>query len=179
MNKSLRLVSHLSIGAILLASVTIATSASGAITKASVNPYGASSIDPAALTDVILTLSSKGVTKKYIIADLEKMATKVITINEPFVKKVQKFNVIPLSQLFAKVKISPKQKVVTLALNDYAYANTAGNFLSAQGYLAVLRNGEPIPYDQGGPIRIIFPDNSKWAKNLDPWNWSLQSITAK
>ena len=38
---------------------------------------------------------------------------------------------------------------------------------------------ELIPYDQGGPIRIIYPDSSRWSKFLDPWNWSLTRITAK
>jgi hypothetical protein len=36
-----------------------------------------------------------------------------------------------------------------------------------------------IPYDQGGPIRIIFGSKSTWAKYLDAWNWSLSSITVK
>jgi DMSO/TMAO reductase YedYZ molybdopterin-dependent catalytic subunit len=51
--------------------------------------------------------------------------------------------------------------------------------LTANGYVAIKRNGVDIPYDQGGPIRLVFADNSVWAKNLDAWNWSLSSIAVK
>ena len=40
-------------------------------------------------------------------------------------------------------------------------------------------NGKPIPYDQGGPVRIIFADDAPGASNLDAWNWSLNSISAQ
>ncbi len=43
--------------------------------------------------------------------------------------------------------------------------------------IATKRDGAPIPYDQGGPIRIVFPDGTPLSSNLDAWNWSLASIT--
>lgn len=51
--------------------------------------------------------------------------------------------------------------------------------MTNSGYLAIARGGKDIPYDQGGPIRIVFPDKSKWAKNLDAWNWSIRKIIVK
>jgi hypothetical protein len=87
--------------------------------------------------------------------------------------------VIILQTLFTFVGISGKDKVITTALNDYIFQNTAANFIAADAYLAIRRNGAEIGYDQGGPIRIVFPDDSKWAKNLDAWNWSIESISVK
>jgi hypothetical protein len=84
-----------------------------------------------------------------------------------------------MKSLFALVGISGNDKVATRALNDYVYSNTASKFLAANGYVAIKRNGVDIPYDQGGPIRLVFADNSIWAKNLDAWNWSLSSIAVK
>ena len=84
-----------------------------------------------------------------------------------------------MKAFFNLVGISGKDKVATKALNDYIYTNTAANFLAANAYIAIKRDGVAIPYDQGGPIRIIFANDSKWASNLDAWNWSLSSISVK
>jgi hypothetical protein len=107
------------------------------------------------------------------------MKQETITIYEPFLKKRQSFSVIPLKTFFAFLGIKGGDKVITTALNDYIYSNTAAQFIAADGYLAIKREGAAIGYDQGGPIRIIYPDKSKWAKNLDAWNWSLSSIQVR
>jgi hypothetical protein len=111
--------------------------------------------------------------------DLRAIKSTTITINEPFVKKIQSFKAIPLKDLFALAGIKGGDLVETIALNDYIYTNSAGNFTSADGYLAFSRAGKAIGYDQGGPIRIIFPNKSKWARYLDPWNWSLKTLKVK
>ena len=141
------------------------------------NPYGGAKVSPPAPTEVILTISKGDLSKKFSMNDLMAMKSTTITIHEPFVKKVQSFRVITLKSLFAIAGIGGADKVQTIALNDYIYTNTASSFLSAGGYLAITRSGKPIGYDQGGPIRIIFSDKSKWAKFLDPWNWSLKKIS--
>jgi hypothetical protein len=143
------------------------------------NPYGAAPVDPPAPTEPILTLSNGARSMTFTMANLLSLGTSEISIYEPFVKLRQSFSVIPLTTLFGKVGISPTDKVVTKALNDYVYTNTAAKFISANGYLAIKRNGADIPYDQGGPIRIVFPDSSSWSHFLDPWNWSLSSISVK
>ena len=107
------------------------------------------------------------------------MKSETISIYEPFLKKRQSFTVIPIKNFFILAGISGNDKVETKALNDYIYANTAAKFIAAKAYIAIKRGGVPIAYDQGGPIRIVFADNSKWAKELDAWNWSLSSISVK
>jgi hypothetical protein len=94
-------------------------------------------------------------------------------------KKRQSFTVVKLSTLFNFVGISANDAVVTTALNDYIFTAKASQFLAADAYLAIKRNGKEIEYDQGGPIRLIYSDKSKWAKNLDAWNWSIASISVK
>jgi hypothetical protein len=42
--------------------------------------------------------------------------------------------------------------------------------------IATRRDNAPIPYDQGGPIRIVFPDGAPLSSVLDAWNWSLATI---
>ena len=105
--------------------------------------------------------------------------SKNISIYEPFIKKRQSFTVIPLSYFFIKNSITSSMKIDTIALNQYVYSNSAGNFTSAKAYLAIKRDGKDIPYNQGGPVRIIFPKGSKFSNNLDAWNWSLSAIKVK
>lgn len=143
------------------------------------NPYGTATIDPAGAEEVILTLTKGDRKVHFAYPRLLKMKSSTISIYEPFLKKRQSFTVIKLQSLFSLAGISGKDKVTTTALNDYIYANSAANFIAADGYLAIKRGGAPIGYDQGGPIRIIFPDDSKWAKNLDAWNWSIAAISVK
>jgi hypothetical protein len=143
------------------------------------NPYGGVRIAPPTPTEIILTIQKGNTVKKLSLNDLRAMKSEVVTINEPFVKKVQTFRAIPLSNLFNLAGIKGSDKVETAALNDYLYINTASNFISARGYLAYSRSGKAIGFDQGGPIRIIFPDKSRWSRFLDPWNWSLKSLKVK
>ncbi len=145
----------------------------------SANPYGTSTIDPAGPNEIILVISKGKRKVEFAYPRLLKMKQQSITIYEPFLKKRQTFSVIPLKTLFTFVGIKDGDKVVTTALNDYVYTNTAAQFIAADGYLAIKRDGLAIGYDQGGPIRIIYPNKSKWAKNLDAWNWSLSSIKVK
>ena len=143
------------------------------------NPYGISTVDPAGPNEIILTISKGNRKSVFAFARIQKMKSKTISIYEPFLKKRQKFTVIPLKNFFSLVGISGQDKVMTIALNDYIYTNTAAQFISAGAYIAIKRDGVDIPYDQGGPLRLVFADDSRWAKNLDAWNWSLSAIRVK
>jgi hypothetical protein len=166
------------IGLVLALTLSI-VGVSPALAAKTSNPYGTSHIDPAAPNEVILTIKKGKQKAGFAYPRLLKLKHSTISIYEPFLKKRQTFTVIQLKTLFNFVGISGRDKVVTKALNDYIFTATAADFISAQGYLAIKRDGVAIAYDQGGPIRIVFPDNSKWSKNLDAWNWSLASISVK
>lgn len=150
-----------------------------ATSAAEKNPYGISTVDPAGPSEVIFTVFKAGKKVEFTTTRLLKMNSTKITIYEPFLKKRQNFTVIPMKNFFLLAGISGNDKVETKALNDYIYTNTASKFIAAKAYIAIKRGGAPIAYDQGGPIRIVFADDSKWAKELDAWNWSLTSIGVK
>lgn len=167
---------------VLVAAISIflalsTTPAHAADSKA--NPYGTSTVDPAAPNEVILTVSSKIKSIGFTYAALSKLPKKEISVYEPFLKRRQTFTVIEFGKLFSLAKIARSDKVVTRALNDYTFTSSASNFLAAGAFLAIKKNGSAIGYDEGGPIRIIFADKSKWSKNLDAWNWSLELIAVK
>lgn len=159
--------------------VAIAITLAPASVAAEKNPYGTSTVDPAGPNEVIFVVSKGNRKADFTVSRLSKMKSTVISIYEPFVKKRQTFTVVPMKNFFALVGITGNDKVNTTAINDYSYSNTAARFVAANAYIAIKLNGAPIPYDQGGPLRIVFDDKSKWAKQLDAWNWSLASITVK
>ena len=141
------------------------------------NPYGAApAIDPAAPNDPILVMQNGKRVAKFSYNSLLKLKVYPISIFEPFVKKRQNFTCVSVKQLFDSVGIKGSQKISTIALNDYVYNNIASGFTSSNGCLAIKRNGLPIPYDQGGPIRLIYPDKSAWSTVLNAWNWSLSAM---
>ena len=156
------------------------TSSADNVTTTTKNPYGADiEVDPPAPGESVLTVTGPAGEKTYSLDQIEALGPQTVTINEPFVNKKETFTAVPLEALLAPSGLTGSQMIDTTAINEYVYSNTAESFVSGGALLAYELNGKPIPYDQGGPIRIIFADDAPGASNLDAWNWSLSSISAQ
>jgi hypothetical protein len=140
------------------------------------NPYGGTNIDPLPATATIFTVTNGKKSINYSKNDLLKIKSSIISIYEPFVQKKQSFTVIPLDYFLGKSSIPSSVTIDTIALNDYIFSEKAANFSKAKAYIAIARFGKDIPYNQGGPLRLIYANSSTWAKSLNAWNWSLRSI---
>lgn len=139
------------------------------------NPYGGFKVDNPKDTDVVLTvIGTKSV--NYTMGQLKTLADQNISIIEPFVKKHQSFGGVALKYLLESAGVKPTDKVDTVALNQYEFADSAANLESAGAILAVSRDSKPIAMDEGGPIRLVFGSKSNYFSNLDAWNWSLRTI---
>lgn len=144
--------------------------------SASENPYGAGFVvDPPADNDVVLTVTGTS-TKDFTMAEISALADEEISILEPFVKQEQNFKVVKMEKVLKGLGFKKTDKLSTVALNDYAFADTYDNFIKNNAYIAVSRDGGPIPMDQGGPIRIVFATDSGYFGNLDAWNWSIRTF---
>lgn len=138
--------------------------------------YGGFPVDPPGPDEVVLTL--EGATRvELTMPDLERLAVVEVTLEEPFVRRRETFRAIPVAVLLDLAGIEEEETVATIALNDYRYIDGAGQLLAAQALVAVARNDDPIPMDAGGPIRLVFADDSDYADKLDAWNWSLRTIS--
>jgi hypothetical protein len=161
-------------------STTSDNGASDKVTTTTKNPYGADiEVDPPAPGESVLTVTGPDGEKTYSLEQLGALGPQTVTINEPFVNKKQTFTAIPLEALLVPSGLTGSQMIDTTAINEYEYSNTAQSFIDGGALLAYELNGKPIPYDQGGPVRIIFKDEAPGASNLDAWNWSLASISAQ
>lgn len=148
-----------------------------AATTSTSNPYGAGPIDPPAPNEPVLTVKGGQTPLSLTIDQLNALGNTTVTLDEPFVKKRQTFSGVPLADVMAKAGIPTTATIETVALNDYRYSNVVGPMVDSLALIATKRDGAPIPYDQGGPIRIVFPDGTPLSSNLDAWNWSLATIT--
>ena len=159
------------------APTSTATAAAASPSPTSSNPYGTTTVDPPGPNDPVLTVTggSHGSTA-FTLAQLEELGTTTITIDEPFVKQRLAFTGVPMSAVLDKAGIAGSARITTKALNDYEYADVASAFTGSNALIATRRGDGPVPFDAGGPIRIVFPDGSPLSTKLDAWNWSLSSI---
>lgn len=123
-------------------------------------------------TTIALTVGSQD----FSLEALQQRGTTEIEILEPFKKEKTTFTVIDFDQLLIDSGFTAEDRVETIALNDYRYADTVQAFLDNESLLAIYENGEPIPVSEGGPVRIIFAESSPYYSVLDAWNWSLSKI---
>jgi hypothetical protein len=112
----------------------------------------------------------------YTLADLATFPPIVVTIEEPFIQETVQFTGVAMADLFDDAGVSPDVTVDTVALNDYVYTDSVENFVANRAILAYLADGEPIPVEEGGPVRIVFADDSPYFSVLEAWNWSLRAI---
>jgi hypothetical protein len=145
------------------------------------NPYGGVAVDPPAADEpVLVAVDGKGAETSLTLDQMQALGTEEIQINEPFVKSCQTFTAVPLEAVLKAADIPTNSGTLsTVALNDYVYDGSIPELVQGGALIAIQRAGQEIPVDQGGPIRIIFPDDSPMASNLDAWNWSLIRMEAK
>ncbi|MBX9472894.1 molybdopterin-dependent oxidoreductase [Microcella sp.] len=144
-------------------------------TDADASAYGGFAIDPPADDEIVLTIEAAA-DRDFTYSELQQLATVEISILEPFVNQRQSFSGVPLADLLGLAGITASDRIETIALNDYRFADSASQWADADALLAVYRDGALIPMDQGGPIRIVFAEDSAAYGQLDAWNWSLRTI---
>lgn len=184
MNKNIRKLLSLSTLAIATAACSLTSGndsagASESIPIVEENPYGGPAVDPPAPDDVILTVKVHGSRTTYSLNQLSALPVIDLQIFEPFVKQNSQFTGVAMSEIFKATGISGSDIANTIALNDYAYSNTAEKLIGSNAVLAYEQNGEAIAMDRGGPIRIIFPNGTLLSKVLDAWNWSISEIVVE
>jgi hypothetical protein len=149
-------------------------------TPSTSNPYGGATIDPPAAAAPVLTVKGGSAPPLSLSLDtLKALGSKTVTLDEPFVRRRETYSGVPLAAVLGKAGIPDSATIDTIGLDDYHYISTAKPMIESQALIATDRDGAPIPYDQGGPIRIVFPDGTPLSSVLDAWNWSLASIAVK
>jgi hypothetical protein len=147
-----------------------------AVPSASENPYGILEIDPPGPEETVLTVAGAVGTLQLTSEALFALGSTEITIFEPFVRKDQTFVGVPLATLVREAQIDESAQLLTIALNDYRYTASVAELLASDALIAYKVDGRLIGYDEGGPVRLIFPKDTPLFTVLDAWNWSLKEL---
>lgn len=156
-----------------------ATAASATAQPTSSNPYRIGPIDPPAPNAPVLTVTGGTTPLSLTLEQLDALGRTTISIDEPFINKRETYTGVPLATVLDRAGIPDTATIDTDAIDHYHYVSVVKPMVDSHALIATQREGAPIPYDQGGPIRIVFPDGSPLSSALDAWNWSLTSITVK
>jgi hypothetical protein len=141
------------------------------------NPYGVLDIDPAESDEAILdVVAANGQSVELSLDALRALGATEVELFEPFIKTRQRFVGVPLSVLLDKAGIPATAQLLTIALNDYRYTAPVADLVASEALVAYQVDGRDIGYNEGGPVRLVFPDGSPQATNLDAWNWSLKEL---
>ena len=143
------------------------------------NPYTQGTVDPPAPGSPVLTVVGGTTPLSLTLDELDSMGSATISIDEPFVNRRETYSGVPLATVLGKAGIPDTATIDTDAIDHYHYVSVVKPMVDSQALIATRRDGAPIPYDQGGPIRIVFPDGTPLSSVLDAWNRSLNSITVK
>lgn len=139
------------------------------------NPYGSFDVDPPAPGEIILTVEG-GAIADLSLEDLKELPVATVTVLEPFVQETHTYDGVLLEILFDIADVDLAVDVDTIALNDYRFQDGAEALVDAGAIVAYAEDGEPIAMDRGGPVRLVFSEDSEYFSYLDAWNWSLRSI---
>ena len=111
------------------------------------------------------------------LASLERMRTVRMELNEPFLKRRMTFEGVLLADLLTVAGVPETAKKVQItALDDYKVEFTMADVRDSKMLLATRADGQPMPIDKAGPIRIVFPDGSSLGRNPDLWIWSVNAM---
>jgi hypothetical protein len=147
-----------------------------AVPTVSENPYGILDIDPADPDEAILTVVGPAGSIGLSTEDLEALGSTEVTVFEPFVRKDQTFVGVPLATLVREAQIDGSAQLLTIALNDYRYSASVADLVASDALIAYKVDGRYIGYNEGGPVRLIFPTGTPLFTVLDAWNWSLKEL---
>lgn len=112
---------------------------------------------------------------------LDQLGRVRVTLYEPWVKQELNFEGVWLADLLAVARADPQARTVHVtALDDYQ-VELAISDVMAGGVLLATRNGngQPIPIEDGGPVRIVFAGGVPAGESADQWIWSLSTIDVR
>lgn len=137
---------------------------------------------PAPVDEVVLTVTPAEETG-HVAVDLDlgtvaRLAQYELEVYEPFVERRVMFTgVRPRDLLTLTAPGSAARQVELLALDDYQITVDGEALMSEHVLLATHADGQPIPVDEGGPVRLVFSDDAPQSEETDLWIWSVRWMT--
>lgn len=182
-----RAVHRRSLCLVALVAALVASSCGGTDNSAAVGAERVISVTqvPAPSGDVVLTAQGAvgqpnvGDEVQADIAGIESLGTTTVTVFEPFVSQHVEFTGVHLDTVLAAIGVDFEIPITWTALDDYQVHYTRTELIGEGAFLATRQNGTPIPIEEGGPIRVVFTDDSgPIGRDTNQWIWSLVRLEA-
>lgn len=131
---------------------------------------------PAPTGAVVLTVTSDDGAVDWDIETLALLDQQTLTIMEPFLEVERTFTGPLWRDVLraAGVDVDAGRSVELVALDDYVAEIPTDRDTLDGVVLAHLDEGEPIAIADGGPIRLIWPDDNDGRENANNWIWSIR-----
>jgi hypothetical protein len=135
---------------------------------------------------IVLTISGEGISSntpngaEFDMQMLQSLPQHVIDTTTPWNEGMIRFEGPLLSDLMTEVGADMSKMVKVIALDDYSTEIPLADFATNNPILALLRDGEPMPDDDQGPLFIIYDYDSGPAMNTEDIQehsvWSVRSM---
>ena len=130
---------------------------------------------PAPTGRVVLTVSSDAGSVDWDVETLALLDQQTLTIVEPFLDEEHTYTGPLWRDVLRASGVDVGDLVELVALDEYvAEIPTDADTLDGV-VLAHLDDGAPIAIADGGPIRLIWPDDNDGRENANNWIWSIRS----
>lgn len=129
--------------------------------------------------EVVLTVVTDDAEHDWDVATLAELPEQDLRITEPFVDEEHTYTGPLLGDVLraSGVDLAAGDTVEVLALDDFV-ADLALDGETLDGLvLAHAEDGDPIPIEAGGPIRLVFPPDNPAGENPNNWVWSVRTAT--
>lgn len=136
---------------------------------------------PAPTGEVVLTVTGDAGPVDWDVQTLALLDQQSLTIVEPFLQEEHTYTG-PLWRDVLRasgVDVDAGSVVQLVALDDYV-AEIATDAATLDGVvLAHLDDGEEIAVADGGPIRLVWPDDNDGRDNANNWIWSIRTARVR
>lgn len=170
--------------ALMIGSLVVATGCAGAAAPSGdgIEEIGQRTLDGGAVPDpagapVLTVVTADGERVGFDFATIERLRRVRTTVFEPFLEQDTEFSGVVLWDLLAAAgATAASQDAKLTALDDYEVELPLATLRSEPVLLATRSGGEPIPVEDGGPTRVVFPAGSELGENPNLWIWSVKEI---
>lgn len=131
--------------------------------------------------EVVLTVTTGGQDHDWDLATLELLEQHDLSIHEPFVEEDHTYTGPLWADVLraSGVDLSAAETAEMVALDDFVADIPVTPAALDDLLLARLEDGAPIPIEDGGPIRLVFPPGNPAGDNANNWIWSVRRATVE
>jgi hypothetical protein len=116
--------------------------------------------------EIVLTISGEGIMTntpngaEFDMEMLRSLPQRVIDTTTPWNEGMIRFEGPSLADLMTSIGADMTKTVKVIALDDYSTEIPLAEFAAAKPILAILRDGEPMPAEDQGPLFIVYDYDS-------------------